>query len=148
MTNNLNPTFFGVKAIFSCSDWEQVELIGNLWESATKHIPWSDLVGLGFNWTPDGQYFDYALGTISADEKIYKLLRSLDFSALGLRVEPCKIDLPQLNDWKTFCGQVEEIQTIYEEIDRQYKYDYELERLDGLGNFSVTIHPISSIRDY
>ena len=145
MTNNLKPTFFGVKTTLSCSSWEQVELIGNFWKSATKSIPWNDLVGLGFNWTSDGRYFDYALGTIGADKKIYELLQSINFSTLGLKVKPCKISLPQLNDWKTFCGQVEEIHAIYEAIDRQYKYDYELERLDGLGNFSVAIHPISSI---
>lgn len=133
--------FRGVKATFNCSDWSQVELIGNFWEYAAGVIPWIDLAGLGFNWTPDGQYFDYALGTLEQDDGLLKQLQSIDFTSLGIVVEPCEVILPPLNQWETFSGKDSEVQAIYEKADcYQRKYDYELEYLDGKGNFSTTIH--------
>ncbi len=139
--NDRNLTFRGVKSTFNCSDWSQVERIGDFWEYAAKIIPWTDLVGLGFNWTANGCYFDYALGTLEEDTTVLEQLRSVDFSPLGITVEPCAVILSPLDEWQTFSGKDSEVQAIYEKADcYQRKYDYELEYLDGKGNFSTTIH--------
>lgn len=138
-----NTIFRGIKATFDCSDWQQVETIGNFWERAASIVPWIDLVGLGCNWTADGRYFDYALGTIEDNSELVEALASIDFASLSLETTPCEITLPPLSDpkWETFSGKDSEVKEIYERADCYHrKYDYELEYLDGKGNFSTMIH--------
>lgn len=133
--------FKGYKITIRCLDWEQVDTIDNYWHLFAKHIDRKNIVGLGFNWSDDKLYFDYAIGVIS-DEETLKELTKIDFTNTNIKPEYIELDLPGLNEWMTFKGKDYEVKTIYEvEIDSKSKdYDYELEYIDGKGNIEIKIH--------
>ena len=116
--------FKGYKITIRCLDWEQVATIDNYWNLVASHINRKKIVGLGFNWSDDNLYFDYAIGVIS-DEEALEELNNLDFSKTNIKPEYIELDLPEEDEWMTFKGKDEDIKTIYEvNIDRQNKeYD-------------------------
>lgn len=76
---------------------------------------------------------------------IHFKIKEIDFSNTEFNVEYIELNLPNLNEWKTFKGKDIEIREIYEnQIDCYNKdYDYELEYIDSKGNIEIKIHFIN-----
>ena len=131
----------GYKIRVRCLDWEQINIIDQYWDYFRKYVESEKLVALGMNWTKDYLYFDYALGVID-DEETFGKLKTIDFSNTDFQVEYIEVSLPDENEWKTFTGKDEDVQSIYEEqIDGTHNpYDYELEYIDRFGNIEIKIH--------
>ena len=137
--------FKGFKIRVRCVDWEQVNTIGNFWQSIKDFVSYEDVVGLGMNWSDDYLYFDYAIGVIDNDIILEKL-KNISFSQYGFDANYFEIELPNSNEWVSFEGKDEEVRELYENsIDCYNKeYDYELEYLDGEGNIEIKIHFINN----
>ncbi len=133
----------GYKTRVRCIDWEQVDVLGKFWDTATSILDNEKIVGLGMNWTEN--YFDYALGVIDDEDTLQKL-KSIDFSKNGLDVCYIEVDLPKIEEWEIFKGKEQNLKEIYEkEIDcYNRKYDYELEYIDGNKNIEIKIHFLTS----
>ena len=134
----------GYKIKVRCIDWEQVKLLDKYWGLFTKYVNSKDIIGLGMNWTDDYLYFDYALGVIN-NEKVLENLKNIDFSNTGFDVEYIEVNLPNLNEWKSFKGKEKDLIQIYEnEIDCYNKpYDYELEYINN-DDIEIKIHFIDN----
>lgn len=134
----------GYKIRVRCIDWEQVKELDKYWNYVSTYASCEKIIGLGMNWTDDYLYFDYALGVID-DESTLNKLKTIDFSKTGFDVEYIEINLPSLNEWKTFNGKDNNIKQIYEDSIDCYNraYDYELEYIDSKGNIVIKIHFIN-----
>jgi len=134
-------TYKGYKIRVRCIDWEQIEVLNKYWCFVSSYIAIEKIIGLGMNWTDDYLYFDYALGVID-DEKTLKKLENIDFSKTDFNIEYTEIELPNLEEWKTFKGKDKNIRKIYEDDINCYEksYDYELEYIDSRKNIEIKIH--------
>ena len=135
----------GYKIKVRCKNWEQISVLDRYWGLFTSNIESEKLIGLGMNWTENYLYFDYALGVIGDEDTLDKM-KSVDLSKTEFDISYIEINLPDLEEWKTFKGKEKDIKQIYEkEIDCYNKpYDYELEYIDGKGNLKIKIHYINS----
>lgn len=135
----------GYKIRVRCIDWEQEKILDKYWNIFTSYISSEKIIGLGWNWSGDYLYFDYAIGVID-DEDTLNAIKSIDFSKTEFHTSYIEIDLPNLKDWETFEGKEKELKQIYEEEIDCYKktYDYELEYIDGKGNLKINIHYTST----
>lgn len=131
----------GYKLRIRCIDWEQVKVIDNFWGSIDDVVTKDKVIGLGMNWSDDYLYFDYALGTID-DEEVLEKLKNIDFKKYDFNPEYFEIDLPEMDKFESFKGNVKDVKTIYEDYIDCYKrpYDYELEYIDGCGHIEIKIH--------
>lgn len=134
----------GYKIKVRCIDWEQVKILDKYWSVFTKYVNSKDIIGLGMNWTDNYLYFDYALGVIN-NEKVLENLKNIDFSNTGFDVEYIEVNLPNLNEWKSFKGKEKDLIQIYEnEIDcYNIPYDYELEYINN-DDIEIKIHFIDN----
>lgn len=135
----------GYKIRVRCIDWEQVKELDKYWNYVDSYVSCEKIIGLGMNWTDDYLYFDYALGVID-DESTLNKLKTINFSKTDFNVEYMEIDLPNINEWKTFKGKDNNIRQIYENFIDCYNktYDYELEYIDSKGNIEIKIHFINN----
>ncbi len=135
--------FKGYKIRVRCIDWEQESYLGAYWNFVSKHIGYTNLIGLGMNWSEDYLYFDYLLGVID-DEDTLEKLKQIDFKRTKYKVKYLEVELPELKEWKSFKGKEANLRMIYEkDIDcNNMYYDYELEYIDGKGNIEIKIHYI------
>lgn len=131
----------GYKLRIRCIEWEQVKIIDNFWHIITKFVSHKDIVGLGMNWSDDYLYFDYAIGVIDNDNALEKL-KNIDFKKYDISPIYFEIELPEIDEFSSFKGNVKDVKTIYENYIDCYKrpYDYELEYIDGCGNIEIKIH--------
>ena len=137
----MSNIFKGYKIRVRCINWEQKSILEEYWNIFSKEYKLQQLVGLGFNWSQDNKYFDYAIGTIN-DTKTLNKLKNIDFSNTNFNVEYLEKELPNLNEWKTFKGT--NLKEIYDnQIDcNNQNYDYELEYFDE-ENIEIKIHYIN-----
>ncbi len=137
-------TYKGYKIRVRCIDWEQVKFLDKYWNLFTSYISSEKIVGLGWNWTEDYLYFDYALGVIEDEDTLSKI-KFIDFSKTEFSADYIEINLPDFKYWETFKGKEKDLKQIYEKEIDCYKnpYDYELEYIDGKGNLEIKIHYIN-----
>lgn len=131
----------GYKIRVRCIDWEQVKLLDKYWDVFTSHVSSEKIIGLGWNWSADYLYFDYALGVID-DEDTLKKIKTIDFSQTEFDASYIEIRLPDFIEWETFKGKEKDLKQIYEKEINCYEkaYNYELEYIDGRGNIEIKIH--------
>jgi len=131
----------GYKIRVRCIDWEQVKLLDKYWDVFTSYVSSEKIIGLGWNWSADYLYFDYALGVID-DEDTLKKIKTIDFSQTEFDASYIEIRLPDFIEWETFKGKEKDLKQIYEKEINCYEkaYNYELEYIDGRGNIEIKIH--------
>lgn len=134
----------GYKIRVRCLDWEQINTLDRYWKTFTNFIENEKIIGLGMNWSDDYLYFDYAIGVINDDNTLNKI-QNIDFSNTDFNMEYIELNLPDLNEWKTFKGKDSKVKEIYEnQVDCYNRdYDYELEYIDSKGNIEIKIHFIN-----
>jgi len=132
--------FTGYKLTFDCTNWKQVEAIGDFWDFVAQFVPREKIVGLGWNWNNINTNFTYALGTIN-DATTLNQLSKINFESSPFHPDLITLKLPPESDWKTFLGKVDDLQKIYETaIDPLGEKDYELEYIDNSGNLKILVH--------
>lgn len=94
----------GYKIQVRCVDWGQIEKLDAYWNYVGSQVDREKIVGLGMNWTDNGQYFDYALGVIG-DERTLAKLNTINFSEANFETEYIEIHLPAQDEWETFRGE-------------------------------------------
>lgn len=134
----------GYKIRVRCLEWEQINTLNRYWKTFTNFIENEKIIGLGMNWSDDYLYFDYAIGVIN-DANTLNKIQNIDFSNTDFNMEYIELNLPDLNEWKTFKGKDSEVKEIYEnQVDCYNRdYDYELEYIDSKGNIEIKVHFIN-----
>jgi len=125
--------FKGIRIKVSCSNWEQIKILGEFWDEITSKIDINKLVGVGFGW--DRDCFDYAIGLIDSFDEL-EIIKNFNIDDS----EYIEMNLPDIG-WETRTGKISDIQRIYEEEFDCYniKFKYEIERFDDKGNCKISV---------
>ena len=100
--------FKGVSKVFDLTDEQQYETIGQFWDEMTALYGLENLRGLGYAW--QGNTMSYAIGLKSGDIENYNV----------------QITLPD-DGWFTAKGQTDDLKSMYDEIYKNGRLQYEIE---------------------
>ena len=118
--------FKGIGKTFSTENEQQYETIGAFWDELSAQYGREKLQGLGYGWTDTS--IEYVIG-----------LRSGEIKGVNRSVE-----LPD-DGWTSVKGRTEHLGQIYDEIYRDGRLQYEIERFSDDGGCEILYRRISAL---